>query len=160
MINDHTHHNIENFKNCCDFRYENKSAQFPEENTKLNGFRHFFPLQMSMQKCQMRCELKCRCFNYVILNQVLNGQIPNSQLLQVWIALCSGRRKGDEKIHKHCSSNGKIMHVTYVPSTKNNIQTKLNTKLSANIHCSLQKELTTFMYLFIYLFLYHPLICA
>jgi len=59
-------------------------------------------------------------------------------------------------MHEHCSSNGKIMHVAYISSTKNNIQTELNTKRSANIHCSLQKELTPF----IYLFLSHPPIRA
>jgi hypothetical protein len=60
---------------------------------------------------------------------------------------------GDEReIHEHCSTNGKIMHEAYVPTTKNNIQTELYTKQSANIHCSLQKELT--------FFLNHPPICA
>jgi hypothetical protein len=42
--------------------------------------------------------------------------------------------QGNDKVHEQCSLNGKIMHESHVPSTKNNIQTKLNTKQSTNIH--------------------------
>jgi hypothetical protein len=56
---------------------------------------------------------------------VLHGHISYSQLLQIWIVLYSGKLQGNEKIHKNCSSNGKTMHEVYIPSTKNNMQTKL-----------------------------------